>query len=336
MSENTFTKDVIALNVKVDNKTRITALNSKLSAEFNTQITNLETQINSLLSQYNTAKNTVETAISEKSPSSHSHTTGKISGLKELINGKAHSSHSHPEYSPATHTHTNHPYPSDVNTSGNGPNENKIPYIKSDGVMEVSRYIDMHNVGNTSSDYNCRIEWNGASLRIDSAVSISGTLQASMFEIGSNGSLDANTKTQIANWLFPVGTVVTLAYSNTSNPADIFGVGTWEKITNKFLYCYSSSGSTGGEEKHPLTVNELPSHSHGYRQNYSRAQDNTGFPDGWNDGGGGGGGNHNYWRGHFNKYNFTRTTHGQSYTNVGSGHNNIPQTMKVRAWRRIA
>jgi hypothetical protein len=59
--------------------------------------------------------------------------------------------------------------------------------------------------------------------------------------------------------VYPVGTVFH-SFSNVS-PATRFG-GTWEQITDKFLYGSTSSGDTGGENTHTLTINEMPSHNH--------------------------------------------------------------------------
>jgi len=38
---------------------------------------------------------------------------------------------------------------------------------------------------------------------------------------------------------------------NDTNPATLFGFGTWERITNRFLYCAdTASGQTGGSTSH--------------------------------------------------------------------------------------
>ena len=46
---------------------------------------------------------------------------------------------------------------------------------------------------------------------------------------------------------------------NSTSPADIFG-GTWEQITDRFLYCADSSGTTGGSST--LSEANLPAHTH--------------------------------------------------------------------------
>ena len=51
---------------------------------------------------------------------------------------------------------------------------------------------------------------------------------------------------------------------NNTNPATLFG-GTWEEIQGKFLLGRSTAhaaGTTGGEETHTLTSNEMPAHTH--------------------------------------------------------------------------
>lgn len=65
------------------------------------------------------------------------------------------------------------------------------------------------------------------------------------------------------NKVYPVGAIY-ISTSNT-NPYTLFGVGTWEQITGKFLLASSdnhSAGTTGGAESVTLTVGQLPSHTH--------------------------------------------------------------------------
>ena len=62
--------------------------------------------------------------------------------------------------------------------------------------------------------------------------------------------------------VYPVGSYY---WSNDSrNPKDLFG-GKWTQINGVFLFATKSGyscGQTGGEEKHKLTIDEMPSHSH--------------------------------------------------------------------------
>lgn len=76
--------------------------------------------------------------------------------------------------------------------------------------------------------------------------------------------------------IYPVGAIY--VSMNDTSPATLFG-GTWEKIQNRFLYCSTTSGTTGGAAAvnytpsggvagHALTVPELPEHIHPYRYYY--------------------------------------------------------------------
>ena len=55
---------------------------------------------------------------------------------------------------------------------------------------------------------------------------------------------------------------------DNKNPETIFG-GTWEKITDRFLYASGSKavGNVGGEETHVLSGAELPTHTHPFAAN---------------------------------------------------------------------
>lgn len=70
----------------------------------------------------------------------------------------------------------------------------------------------------------------------------------------------------ILNTLYPVGSI----YIGTmaTCPLEAAGIGTWEKIEDKFLLGSSSTytlNSTGGEATHTLSINEMPYHGHQIR-----------------------------------------------------------------------
>ena len=65
--------------------------------------------------------------------------------------------------------------------------------------------------------------------------------------------------------VYPVGSYY-WSQKNTS-PEELFG-GKWESISGRFLFSTDSNhsvDSTGGEEMHRLTENEMPSHYHIYQ-----------------------------------------------------------------------
>ena len=120
--------------------------------------------------------------------------------------------------------------------------------------------------------------------------------------------------------IYPVGAVY-ISMNNTS-PATLFG-GSWTKVEGKFLLGTSSaypSGSSGGEETHTLTVNEMPSHKHTfYLQRGSSTGEKTALLEwvmssqvaGWQP-----------WQ-----------TDG---TGGGQAHNNMPPYLSVNIWYRTA
>lgn len=62
--------------------------------------------------------------------------------------------------------------------------------------------------------------------------------------------------------LMPVGYIY--ISSDPTSPAELFG-GTWEALTDRVIVGAGGSytvNSTGGEDVHTLTVNEMPSHDH--------------------------------------------------------------------------
>lgn len=112
---------------------------------------------------------------------------------------------------------------------------------------------------------------------------------------------------------WPIGSIYISV--NSTSPANLFG-GSWEEIQGYFLLGRSSAhpaGETGGEEKHKLTVNEMPSHSHSLTyyngSGLSSGVHGGNFPDGTASTGAAGG---------------------------GKAHNNMPPYLAVYMWKRIA
>lgn len=119
----------------------------------------------------------------------------------------------------------------------------------------------------------------------------------------------------MADLIYPVGAIY-LSTSSTS-PQTLFG-GTWQRIQDRFLLCAGSSyaaGSTGGEAKHKLTVNEMPAHTHGLAGDVQE----WGSPKSPYFGAG--------------QYDDTVET---DSAGGGQAHNNMPPYLAVYAWRRTA
>lgn len=118
-----------------------------------------------------------------------------------------------------------------------------------------------------------------------------------------------------ASCAYPIGSIymsVTLV-----DPAALFG-GTWERIQNRFLLGASNTyvnGSTGGEETHTLTVDEMPAHSHTYQTDPYSTQ---------------GGSGSSYVGSSTSKELTTGETGG------GQPHNNMPPYLSVYMWKRTA
>lgn len=91
--------------------------------------------------------------------------------------------------------------------------------------------------------------------------------------INTNNKLnkDMNEKKEefIKNLLEKVYPIGSYYWSEKNiSPENLFG-GRWTKIEGRFLFASDSNhyvGQTGGEERHYLTIDEIPSHNHGYQK----------------------------------------------------------------------
>ena len=123
----------------------------------------------------------------------------------------------------------------------------------------------------------------------------------------------------ILDFIYPVGSIY-LAYNHTS-PATLFG-GTWERISNAFLWAVDSSGAigqTGGEKTHKLTTAEIPSHTHGSVYSGNASGDKT-LP----------------WLSTSVLGTGDKLAYSTIATGGGEAHNNMPPYIQISAWRRTA
>ena len=145
----------------------------------------------------------------------------------------------------------------------------------------------------------------------------------------------AEFKKDLLEKVYPIGSYY-WSEKNTS-PSDIFG-GSWTKIRGRFLFASDSNhdvGDTGGEERHTLTINEMPRHSHEYEK-FCHHDTTTPIRSGMTLGG-----ISETWKWIFpvndirnkdpNKFLDTYST-----TSVGGGssHNNMPPFLTANCWKR--
>ena len=125
----------------------------------------------------------------------------------------------------------------------------------------------------------------------------------------------------LIDMIYPVGSI----YQTTSsiNPQTLFGGG-WSQIKDRFLVGSGSSyatTATGGESKHTLTADEMPSHNHPYIENQRYCWNASGVA------------NAITW-GEWNGSATTGMTTG--YKGGGASHNNLPPYYAVAIWRRVS
>ena len=120
--------------------------------------------------------------------------------------------------------------------------------------------------------------------------------------------------------VYPVGSYY-WSQKNTS-PDELFG-GKWQTVSGRFLFSTDSNhsvDSTGGEEKHTLTIDEMPSHNHGYQRfnyySWIKSVDSGSYPVPYR-----------------NDTNFMISPT-SNYTGGSQAHNNMPPYITAYCWRR--
>ena len=137
----------------------------------------------------------------------------------------------------------------------------------------------------------------------------------------------AEFKKDLLEKVYPIGSYY-WSEKNTS-PEYIFG-GSWIKIRGRFLFASDSNhnvGDIGGEERHYLTIDEMPSHSHQYEKFCHKDTISFDTPNG----------TYRKYPNNKNSDNDSgRFLYTYSTTNVGGGcsHNNMPPFLTANCWKR--
>lgn len=129
--------------------------------------------------------------------------------------------------------------------------------------------------------------------------------------------------------IYPVGSIY-LSLEEDFDPNHFIG-GEWVKLKDRFLIGTGklSTGAVGGEEKHLLTINEMPRHKH-LQESHSHSMGNM-----WSDGSGSVGA---YTMANKRKTKVRNTSSEKPLIDFEGGneaHNNMPPYLAVNMWRRI-
>ena len=154
-------------------------------------------------------------------------------------------------------------------------------------------------------------------------------------DVATNKTAIDNLKTQILEAVYPVGSVY-VSLTNSSNPADILGFGTWEALPagyglvaqgtataedgSKLTF---TAGQKSGEFKHQITVGEMPNHNH------ETNEDAAGLFEGW------GSKSQDGWV-TAAKQNNNGGTYRTAYVGGNQCHNNISPCVASYIWKRTA
>lgn len=148
---------------------------------------------------------------------------------------------------------------------------------------------------------------------------------------------------KLLSW--PVGSIY--ISTKSTDPHKLFG-GTWEPIQDTFLWCAGpkhAAGTSGGEETHTLTVDEMSAHSHSGQTSWngahthqvSRNLDISNEEANWSAGSrdtiGNYDGSSTFVTSSSGGHNHTFTT---DNSGGGAAHNNMPPFRSVYCWHRIA
>lgn len=96
--------------------------------------------------------------------------------------------------------------------------------------------------------------------RVATSVTKIATQATSATVIANEAKTTAGAAVQTA---YPIGSIYMSVVD--TNPATLFGFGTWARIQDRFLLAAGGTykaGATGGEASHTLTVAEMPQHTH--------------------------------------------------------------------------
>jgi hypothetical protein len=219
-----------------------------------------------------------------------------------------------------------------TNDSGYTTNTGTITGIKMNGASKgTSGVVDLGTVITAHQDISGKQDklTAGSNIQISNNNTISATdtkyTAGTGISISSSNVISATSSGGVTfDDVYPVGSIYMSV--NNANPSTLFG-GTWEQLKDRFLLGAGDTytgGATGGEATHTLTTQEIPSHTHPYKDYKGKASASKKTWDiektAWSVTGVGNDDN-------------SRTT---TATGGGQAHNNMPPYLVVYMWKRTA
>lgn len=133
---------------------------------------------------------------------------------------------------------------------------------EADLVMTLERKTSIRGkIGETGAQGEAGI---GCSIKgVPTALDFTSDPQIQLDELKQQNTSQSSQIDVLKN-LYAVGSIY--MSTNSTSPAELFG-GTWEQIKDRFLIGAGgiyNVGATGGEATHTLTIDEMPSHRHGF------------------------------------------------------------------------
>lgn len=150
----------------------------------------------------------------------------------------------------------------EINTYGLIVNNNKINISTTHRLINyLKSFVKSYCkslVGNVEGDVSNKVDVDDYNSKISE---IEGKLGQLEQNVETTQTAVSNVENSIGLKAYPVGSIYICM--NNTDPATLFG-GTWTKLKDRFLLGSGSKAinATGGEEKHTLTINEMPSHTH--------------------------------------------------------------------------
>lgn len=155
-------------------------------------------------------------------------------------------------------------------------NTGNLGFVDMDGDFIEEEFVKLTFNG-TDTTIISQLQTDADIYLIDSPRRFLGNGQQTLYgQVKENSIIDTGYNN--LDQIYPVGSIYMSV--NTVSPSLLFG-GTWEKLQDVFLFGANNNnlGTTGGEQTHTLSVNEMPKHKH-EQESHTHTQNSHGHSPG--------------------------------------------------------